>query len=302
MAQTVQTTTSPNTPPSANGNGKQVAPIDLVRDGLVKMRSQISALLPAHIKPEQFERVVLLAVTQDSELLRADRKSLFTACLRAASDGLVPDKREGALVMFGPKVTWMPMVFGLIKKARQSGEVAMLAAHVVYEKDEFEYVLGTEERIMHKPAIDGDPGKPRFAYAVVKFKDGTTQIEGLTASDIAKIKKVSRSGAGGPWHGPFETEMWRKSAIRRLSKYLPLSAEDRRVFDRDDEMTDFGRQREEARNATLSSAASQLGAIEGPRPDIDGVIDQAVSDIEQDVAFAETTDDAPSEETFPGDR
>ena len=45
----------------------------------------------------------------------------------------------------------MPMVGGIIEKLRRSGELITLSANVVYENDVYEYELGDNERIIHKP-------------------------------------------------------------------------------------------------------------------------------------------------------
>lgn len=85
---------------------------------LVARRDEFAPALPSHITPERFQRVVVTAVNLNPDLLRANRLSLLNACAKAASDGLLPDGREGALVIFGKDAVWMPMVSGIIKKAR----------------------------------------------------------------------------------------------------------------------------------------------------------------------------------------
>ena len=52
----------------------------------------------------------------------------------------------------------------------------------------------------------------------------------MTKEDISKIKKASRGSKFGPWSGDFESEMWKKSALRRLIKRLPISTDmDQRI-------------------------------------------------------------------------
>ena len=78
--------------------------------------------------------------------------------MKAAQDALLPDGREGALVIYRTKlrtndgqerwvdaVQWMPMVWGLMKKARNSGEIASITAHVVYRHDHFKLRLGDDD-------------------------------------------------------------------------------------------------------------------------------------------------------------
>jgi hypothetical protein len=94
---------------------------------LTEMKGHLAQALPAGIAPERFMRVTLTAIQLQPELLECDRKSLLLACLRAANDGLMPDGREGAFVVFktksGKKAQWMPMFAGLLKKVRNTGEL-----------------------------------------------------------------------------------------------------------------------------------------------------------------------------------
>ena len=58
------------------------------------LRPEIEKVLPAHVSPDKFMRVVLTAIAQSPDLRNADRRSLLTSCVKAATDGLVPDGRE----------------------------------------------------------------------------------------------------------------------------------------------------------------------------------------------------------------
>lgn len=280
---------------------------------LDEYQDQLRAALPTHVSLDRFKRTVLTAVNQTPKLLEADRRSLFNSAVKCATDGLLPDGREAALVEFGGKIQYMPMVRGLIKLARQSGEISTLSAHIVREGDEFEYVLGDDERLVHKPNLDG-AGKPRLVYATVTFKDGTRQREVLTVADVEKVRAVSRAKNNGPWVSWWD-EMARKTAIRRLLKYVTLSADVQRAVDRDDE-TEFGEMRRTALRAIgndaddrtqalnamaaepnidradLEELAGELEAAETPAPD---VLADAIKRIEatltsEDLAIAQTNE------------
>ncbi len=243
---------------------------------LVARRDDYAPALPAHITPERFQRIVVTAVNLNPDLLDANRLSLMNACCKAASDGLLPDGREGALVIFNTKektdagerwikkVQWLPMVYGLIKKARQSGEIAVLDAQIVYQ-NEIDQARFTYKRvdgvpkIDHEPIVTGPRGAAVLVYSVVKFKDGSIDYEVLHAEDVAKIRAVSKSRDKGPW-ADWAEEMWKKSAIRRHAKRLPISSELFDAISRDDEMTEFERQRGDAERKMLSAARTQLGA------------------------------------------
>lgn len=117
----------------------EIKPADEVRNTLTKMAPQFKMSLPAHIPVEKFLRVAQTAITMNPNLLKADRQSLFAACILLSQQGLMADGKEAALVPFGDKVTAMPMLAGLLKKARQSGEIASIFSEIVYECDRFKY-------------------------------------------------------------------------------------------------------------------------------------------------------------------
>lgn len=194
------------------------------------LRERLISALPKHVPVQLFIATVLTACAVEPKLLQCDRHSLFLASLKAARDGLLPDGREAALVPFKDEklniqvVVYIPMFAGLLKKVRNSGELASLSANAVYEKDVFEYELGDNERIVHKPLMSGARGKLFAAYAIARTKDGGIYRRVLTAEDILAIKAFSKAKKG-PWSGNFESEMWIKTAIRRLSKILPQSTD-----------------------------------------------------------------------------
>ena len=191
-----------------------------------QLAPNIMQSLPNHIPPERFERAAMMAVQRNPDLLsKADRRSLLLALQRAAQDGLMPDGREGAIVLFGNQATWMPMVAGLMKLARNSGEIASISGQVVYKGEKFRVTLGDEERIEHERDMSlADDAEIIAAYAVATLKNGEKVREVLTRSQIEKIRNVSRSKTSGPWVQWYD-QMSIKSAIRRLSKRLPLSTD-----------------------------------------------------------------------------
>lgn len=218
-----------------------------LRMQLASMAPQFAMALPSHIKPEKMQRVVMTVAQQNPDLLVADRRSLLGACIKCASDGLIPDGREAALVIFNTKtkdggwvkaVQYMPMVAGLLKRARNSGDIASVTAQVVHEKDRFVWRPAEDKPIEHEaPPLNEDRGRPIGAYAMARLKDGTIACEVLSYAEIEKIRGVSRSKDKGPWVD-WWSEMARKSAMRRLAKWLPMDSEDadrlEQIVQRDD--------------------------------------------------------------------
>lgn len=233
---------------------KTITPAEDFRNQWTKQENEVAVALPPHIPVERFMRVVMTAVGGNADLMNADRRSLFESAMKAAQDGLLPDGRDGALVIFNAKVKednkdvwikkvqWMPMVGGILKKIRNSGELLSLSAYVVYENDEFQYTLGDEETIVHRPCLDSNRGDAKLVYAIAKTKDGGIYREIMTLKDVEKVRAVSKTGKFGPWADWWD-EMAKKTVIRRLAKRLPMSSDLDDLIRRDDELYDFSGRR-----------------------------------------------------------
>jgi recombination protein RecT len=206
-----------------------------------RMEKQFALALPDHVSPEKFVRVVMTAINTNPDLQKADRQSVLAAAMKCAQDGLMPDGREAALVTYGNKASYLPMIAGVLTKVRRSGELETINAHVVYEKDVWSYTLGDEERIEHQPYMDGDRGKAIAVYAIAKTKDGGIYREVMSVSEVEQVRNVSRAKGNGPWV-QWWGEMARKTVLRRLSKRLPMSTDLQQVFQRDDDHYDFRQQ------------------------------------------------------------
>lgn len=203
-----------------------------------RMEKQFALALPDHVSPEKFVRVVMTAINTNPDLQKADRQSVLAAAMKCAQDGLMPDGREAALVTYGNKASYLPMIAGVLTKVRRSGELETINAHVVYDKDAWRYTLGDDERIEHQPYLEGDRGKPIAVYAIAKTKDGGIYREVMSIAEVEQVRNVSRAKGNGPWV-QWWGEMARKTVLRRLSKRLPMSTDLQQVFQRDDDHYDF---------------------------------------------------------------
>jgi recombination protein RecT len=218
---------------------KQLKPIDEVRQSLERMAPQFKMALPAHIPVEKFNRAVQTAIANNPNLLKADRSSLYSACMKSAEMGLFANGREASLVCFGDKVTFMPQISGVLKLIRNSGELTTILAEIVHDQDEFSYWVDSDgQHISHRPKVFGGRGDVIGAYALAKMKDGAVYVEVMDMDQINSVRKVSRSADKGPWV-TFPGEMMKKTVIRRLSKRLPLSTDIESVIAADDDLYEF---------------------------------------------------------------
>lgn len=242
---------------------RENSPVAVVKQNLSAMAPEFRAALPAHVTVEKFTRVAQTAILSNPNLMRADRASLFGSITKLAQDGLLPDGREAALVMFGQQVQAMPMIAGVLKKIRQSGEVAKISAQVVHENDHFVVSYGFDEDVTHNPPpLDKPRGKAIGAYATAVLKDGSRMLEVMSLEEIEKVRAVSRAGKSGPWV-QWWGEMARKTVMRRLSKRLPMSTDlEEEVFSRDETMAQEFRPTLIEGDAQEAPKVSRLEALE----------------------------------------
>ena len=225
-------------------------PLVRLNEQLEQRSSQFQAALPAHIPVERFKRVILTAIQQNAKLVTADRVALFNSAMRAAQDGLLPDGREGALVIFNTKikvngqdkwidsVQWMPMIAGLRKKVRNSGQIATWDVKAVFQKDEFLYEEGFEPILKHKPYLDGPGGELRAVYSVCKMKSGEISLDVMAKWEVDRIRSMSKAKDKGPWVDHY-VEMAKKTVARRHSKTLPMNTDLDDLIRRDDDLYDM---------------------------------------------------------------
>ena len=211
-------------------------PMDRFKEQLVLQESTIRSLLPNKVSYEKFQAIVVSAVADNLDLLDCDRGSLIKACLQAAELGLVLNKsmaEADILKVWNGRAKrneaqFRPRYKGLMKLALQSGEVLKIESRLVYEKDDFEIIEGTHSEIVHKRKL-GNRGERIGAYCVWTLRNGEKQFEVMSGEEILAISDRSSSknkdgDVVGPWKTD-EAEMWRKTVVRRATKYMPLSPE-----------------------------------------------------------------------------
>jgi len=209
-----------------------------VRDFLLSeaAMSRLRDVAAASLKPEVVVRFALKAMSKPgtgARLAECGQASLLLALMDAAACGLEPDGRKGHLVPFGKDVVFVPGYQGLIDRMRAGGGIADIWTEVVYPGDKFQWVRGDSPRIVHEPdpnhADYDDIEKALGVYACVRLHGGTVHSEYLPAKVVRRIKEsvIGRAkNRPSPWkESGSEGEMWRKTAVRRIAKYIPHTPE-----------------------------------------------------------------------------
>jgi recombination protein RecT len=265
---------------------------------------QVKAALPGNVSPERFVRVAVTAINQNPDLVAVDKATLFSSIIRCAQDGLLPDGREAALVVFndkkaagGKRSSYLPMIGGYRKIAAKHG--LSLEAFLVHENDEFDYELGYEPVLRHKPPrLGSDRGEVLGAYAVARHVDGRKWLDVMSRDEIEKVRAVSRAATSeyGPWVNHWG-EMARKTVARRLFKQLPLDdvdEADAKVIEAGDADADLPSLARPTMSVQEANVAASLGGALPPQtePPDDTPVEQ--------VDEADWTEAVPVDETGQG--
>lgn len=188
----------------------------------------------------------LQLISQDGQLQKCTPESLQSAIINIANIGLTlnPAAQEAALIARWngrsnrTEATLMPQYRGLAKLACDNTGYVDIMANVVYEKDEFSLdIADTRRPITHRPYLKGDRGQRIGAYAMATDQNGFKKAEWVTIEDIEKIRNnsdayqayIAKKIKKTPWVDWFD-EMARKSALKRLTKYLTGSTENEKLI------------------------------------------------------------------------
>lgn len=282
---------------------------------------QYSADFIAAMTPEardrlqgSFVRLSLNVLRWQPELRDCDRFSFIGALMSCAAMGLEPPDpaRPDSYVYFKPRnvnvarrgeqAQWVKKVEvdvdyrGLIHIAQRTGAAASITAEVVHANDHFDYWReGGKQRLTHRPAgLLEEPGEVVGAYAVAEMLNGSEIIEVLRLSDLERARKSSESyrawvrdnNKSSPWVSDFEA-MARKTAVRRVFKWLPKSPEATVAF------------------AADGAVVRDVPVLEAPgdvRPVLD-VVSEPAAEVDAEAAVVEVEEEDPERpfETEDGD-
>lgn len=228
---------------------------------LVTRTPQLAALLGGEKMAEAFTRAAAsfylrAAADPHTKIGEIDLHSFVVACMDAAVDKLLPDGRDGWIVVRKGVAAWTISWRGLVKLARRASKSFRdFAAEVVYREEiaagAFRVDLASRS-IAHTPwymlGIDREPGEESIvlAYAIVTVTDD----EGFTSREFAVLTEdeiIKRARMSGNPYDDMPSQAWakwfrsmaKKAAIRTLmdriaapdAVFEALRADDARVID-----------------------------------------------------------------------
>lgn len=234
------------------------------------MMDKLKDVVPSHMKPESFVRVVINQLNLNPKLGLCTPASFVGSILSLAAIGLEPDGYRAHLIPYGSICKYQLDYKGIVELVMRSGQVSHVSADVVRDGDVFQWSKG--RLIDHVPWVarrdkdkPKDPGPVFLVYALACFKDGSERAELMSEEDVLAIRDGSEGWKAFkdgkiqdiPWNPEFPQkafEMYKKTVFKRLSKWLPLSSDVKRVMDNEDRL-EYGHSSVETRTVTVASAS-----------------------------------------------
>lgn len=232
---------------------------DLIR----AMEPEIKKALPSVMTPERFTRMALSALNTTPKLKECTQMSFLAALMNAAQLGLEPNTSLGQAYLIPYKnkgvleCQFQIGYKGLVDLVYRNEMVQTIQAHCVYANDEFDYELGLNPGLVHKPALK-DRGEPVLFYAMFRLQNGGCGFEVMSKEDVDQYAQKYSQGinsAYSPWKTNYE-EMAKKTVIKRVLKYAPLKTDFIRAMAVD--------------NAIQEEISVDMSEIQKKQPAIDG--------------------------------
>ncbi|MCD7998347.1 MAG: recombinase RecT [Clostridiales bacterium] len=230
-----------------------------IPDMVKALEPEIRRALPTVLTPERFTRIALSAINNTPKLAECSPMSFIAALMNAAQLGLEPNTPLGQAYLIPYKnKSVLECQFqigyrGMIDLAYRNEHIQSIEAHTVYEGDFFDYELGLNPRLVHKPTMEM-PGQIRLFYAIFRLDNGGFRFEVMNKNAIdayaARYSKAYDSEFS-PWKNNYES-MACKTVIKQLLKYAPMKSDFQKAISMDETVkTELSVDMSEVRNIDL---------------------------------------------------
>lgn len=235
------------------------APVKGLQTLIQESAKELGKALPEHMRPERLVRIALTCIRLNPKLSNCSPESFLGALFTAAQLGIEPIAGRAYLLPFfnskkKPDGSWhkvMEAQFvlgykGLSELFYRHEKAVELSWSEVHKNDEFEYELGSEARLRHRPVLS-EKG-PVVAYWVqATLKNGAKPFKVMSVEDcLAHGKKHSKTFdkktndfyEDSPWKTNFDS-MALKTVLIQLCKVLPLSFELQTALEQDESSREY---------------------------------------------------------------
>jgi len=240
------------------------------QDLLISMKGQIEMAIPKHMTSDRMLRIALTAYNSNPKLKECDSMSILAAVMNSAQLGLEPNTPLGQayIIPYGKKANFQIGYQGLIDLANRTKSFREISAHCVYQEDFFEYELGMDQKLIHKPA-KLQTGEPIFYYARFKTVSDGQGFEVMSRDAVTRhAKKFSKAFDYGPWKSDFDA-MAMKTVLIKVLKFAPKAIELANAISEDNSVkSDISLNMSEVKNEVYDIKTSDAFIdIKNPEPD-----------------------------------
>jgi recombination protein RecT len=204
------------------------SPVNELRVFLDKIKPQMAMALPKHLNADRMNRIVMTEFSKNTALQDCSMQSIAACVMTASQLGLeIGVNGQAYMIPYGKTATFVPGWKGLIDLVSRSGR-ASVRTGAVFQGDEFDWQLGTDQFLRHRPMGESDADKMLYAYAIGQVSGSEFPVvECWTNERIKKHFQKNVVERLRPNH--YSNKHWemyaRKVVLLQVLKYLPQSIE-----------------------------------------------------------------------------
>lgn len=260
-----------------------VPPAKDLRTLIKEAAAELSLALPEHMRAERLVRIALTCIRQTPKLAGCSPESFLGALFTAAQLGIEPIAGRAYLLPFynskqkadgsWNKVLEAQFVMGykgLVELFYRHEKGMMLSWGVVKKNDEFDYELGTNAFLKHRPA-KGDRGLT-VGFYVVSDLGGPKPFTYMSLDECLAHgmkhsktfdKKKGEFYADSPWNTNLDA-MCLKTCLIQHGKVVPLSFELQRALEQDETSREYRKGVQDILDAPSTTTWNEPPQIDAP--------------------------------------
>jgi recombination protein RecT len=204
------------------------SPVNELRLYLDKLKPQMAMALPKHLNADRMTRIAMTEFSKNQALQNCSMQSIAACVMTASQLGLeIGVGGQCYMIPYGTTATFVPGWKGLIDLVSRSGR-ASVRTGAVFAGDEFEWELGTNQFLKHRPMGESDQDKMLYAYAIGQVNGADYPIIECWPNDRIK-KHFNKNVIEKLRPNHYANKHWemysRKVVLLQVLKYLPQSIE-----------------------------------------------------------------------------
>lgn len=186
-------------------------------------------LVAHHISPAQFKQLVTSEIRNNQKLQTAfvkNPKSLFASIIYCAELGLSPNSNLGEFFLMSDGEYVKPLLGykGIIALLNRTGNIKSIWAESVHEGDDFEYEIGLEPKLIHKPKdVIRNAFTLEYIYVVVKTITDEKLFKVMSKSELTNTIGIMPVSSDMYFNDSKDPNFWmlKKIVLKQLAKLLP---------------------------------------------------------------------------------